>query len=276
LLKGIYYADRFFVGPIARPFDDVDILVRQEQLTTAISALRSDGFSLRDHRPLLEFAMRRFEHSVELKRGNAKLDLHWRLRNRPSYRLDAERIWQSRQDLKLASGTYNVLSDEYAVTMSILESASSIEQGGFRFKVLLDLFRMLETVHLHINWQKFFENRQRENILSISVNVLNMVIELFECKSRFYRLGDAIDRYEYLKVLLSRDEIIDILQAPRPSPQNRIWFMQCYNGNTKIYIGWTVLSFLFRRRISRVLPSALSIWYIFSSLFQTFRDRSEQ
>jgi hypothetical protein len=275
VLKGAHYSERFFPAPFSRPFDDIDILVRQGRFEAANKALRSCGFRQIDNRPLLEPIIRRFEHSITLERCGAKLDLHWHLRNRPSYELDMDRIWQQQQSLQLQSGSYPVLSDEYAVTMSILEAAHSIEQGGLRLKVFVDLFQILKTVSCEINWDEFMGMRQRENILTISVNVLYVLNQLFECEREYPELSTVLVRYQNLLVVTQRNQILRLVQAPRSNTQNRSWYSQCYNGNTRLYAGWTVMSFLFGRRTRLSLPSLSSLTYILSSLFNTTRKKSK-
>lgn len=275
VLKGAHFAERFYAAPLVRQFDDVDILVKPEQFKIVLNALRTREFKQVDRRPILESVIRRFEHAVEFKRGDTKLDLHWQLRNRPSYRLDMDRIWQQSQHLRLGTETFAVLSDEYAVTMSILEAAGSIEQGSLRLKVLIDLFKMLETLSSEMNWEAFLQMRERENILAISVNVLHLLIRLFECEARHFELSAALAPYRHLLVIHERDELCDLVRAPKSDTKNRTWFLRCYSGNSGIYVGWMAISFLFRRRPSRKFPSRSGVFYAISSLWGMMYTKSK-
>jgi hypothetical protein len=228
LLKGLLFAERLYGGIDRRPQYDVDVLVRARHFDRALRALERCGFARQTYDL----------HSRTLVRGDLKLDLHRFLRWAPAYRLDEQSLWAEARDVRIADRTVPTLSDDHTLVMLTLATFEDLGQGMAKLKQLLDLFLFLRELEGSMDWQSFLAQRERENLRAVSVNVLALVLDVFEAHQTLPRLAAALKAQPEQPRHGSRDEVLALLAAPRKAAANLAWFARVYPGVFAHYLAW--------------------------------------
>ena len=202
LLKGPYLAHRFYGDLAQRTFEDIDLLVRPEQAGPCLRWLRSElGFSssalfhplLRGFSPLL----RSLTHAKSVRRGDLTVDLHWALRCHPSFAIDDARLWATRQVFALpgrGEESINVPADEYVLVLTLLGIFDDLSRLLIPIKGLVDAFLILRAIDAVMDWPDFLARRRTERLHWIVVDVLAMILELFEGRELLPRLAGALEK----------------------------------------------------------------------------------
>jgi len=235
VLKGLPFAAKHFGGVAARRLVDLDLLVRLRDVNRALRVLwdmgyrcgpryvttTGTGLTIRKHRL-------RTDHALTLTRDRIHVDLHWCLRMAPAYRWDESDVWADSQEVRVNDVTCPVLSDEYALVLLLPSIASDIGRGACRLKHLLDVYQLLRREAEHFDWLRFFEARRSQNILKITVNVLEIVLDVFACRHQFPQLVDALQPQRSLHVLRSSAESLELVHRRGRNVANAMWFVQVY------------------------------------------------
>lgn len=140
VLKGETLANRFYPWGFVRHQGDVDLLVREAEVPTAIGALQSIGAQLRKGKASLSAGRMKQEHAAALTRGQPAVDLHWMLRPGPGYAISMKRVWRDRRPVPSLSGITETVSDDDLLVLLCVSLAADLGRGGVRLKSLLDLF----------------------------------------------------------------------------------------------------------------------------------------
>lgn len=228
LMKGLSLAERLYGGLDRRPQFDVDVLVPRRLFKAAIRALRRRGFASAAYDL----------HSRTVVRGEGKVDVHHALRWAPAYRLDERALWNDARDVTIAGRPVRTLSDEHTLVMLILNAFEDVGQGMVRLKQLLDLWLLVRNVDGTLDWQRFLERRARENLLAVSVNVLALVLDLFEARGLAPHLDAALRPHAGRLRHANRDAALALLAAPRKAPESFEWFASVYPGSVGRYLVW--------------------------------------
>jgi hypothetical protein len=231
-IKGEVFAARYWGSARYRRQGDLDLLVPREMLPQALTSLMSLGFAPRarrvrmlNGRAALRPQLLRSTHALLLRRGDLAIDLHWTLRTAPAYRIDEQRLWQERQDVRVDEVTYPTLTDEYALVLLLLSLEHDIGRGGCRLKTCIDVMQLLRTTQQTMDWPTFFRQRTEENTLRIAVNVLDLVLTVLQCEDEFTELADAMR--PHLSSLVLRDSAakLELFRRRRGSPANKFWVL---------------------------------------------------
>jgi hypothetical protein len=271
LLKGPHYASRFYGGPAMRQYDDLDVLVRPRDLDRATRVLSELGFEQVGRRPVLESAVRHFEHAILLQRDGDKLDLHWAIRTRPGFRLDGERLWRQARPFEIRGLRCLVPSDEDILLSIALGIAEDLEQGGVKLKPFCDLYRAVEAIGPDLSWPAFFDARRDDGTLLLVVNVMTVFGRLFDAESEIPALGAALARHRGLVAADSADRAMELVAAPRGAPIGRVWFARCIDCNPIRYHAWQGLAFVFARSFPNRVPRGATVRAVLSSLLRPGR-----
>jgi len=256
LLKGPYLAKRFYADLDRRAFWDIDILVQREELGNAQRHLISAGFARRSRILFNEQLTVRFGHAFDFAKSGIAVDLHWALRNRPSYRFDYRNIWKAKQEFWLDDVRFYVLSDQHALVFTLVSTFNDIEVAKLRLRSLVDLYMMVRALHGEVDWDRFLEDRRTENIFKISVNVLNLFLRVFDCNRDFPDLARAIDRR---RSELEGDNPVTIetlVSHSRVGMSHRLWASRLYEISRLRLLFWWMISMPFRRAAFRAGKSA--------------------
>jgi len=256
-LKGPFDAQRFYGGIYQRSYMDVDILIHREDIPVADQLLREMGFSRLSLTLLSHNAMTRFTHTYDyhkrvagpdlpVQRQYLSLDLHWKLRSHFTLRLDYATIWEQQDECQLQGRIFPVLSVEYALVMNILGVFFDIELGVIRLKGLLDLYKMLETVDPVMDWNVFLEKRASENISGIVLNVIDVLMDTLDCRSRFPGIAAMVEKHRSCIRLADTADKFRLLERSRSSLHNRRWAHDLYQAPVLRSFLWTMVSLPFR------------------------------
>jgi hypothetical protein len=240
LLKGPYHALRFFGGLDRREFADLDLLIKKEDLAAVQRLLISRGYS-RKSGVLFNLALTsRFTHALDFARQDAAIDLHWQLSANAAHVFDYDSIWQQRQPFVLRNRKFSVLSDEYELVFSLISILKDLERGAGRLKAFVDLYFILRALGPRVDWPQFLENRKRERILQISLNMLASCLELFNCAEEFPDVAQAVAQNGRFRKL-SSEQLMDLLDAPLGALRNRVWAVRLYEcSRTHVFLWWLV------------------------------------
>lgn len=246
LLKGAYLATRFFGRIDRRLFYDLDILVSRDNLPAVERLLRTSGYIRRSKILFNETLTTYFTHAFDFAKSNFTLDLHWRLSANAAHALDYTAIWRQRQEFALRNRNFFVLSDEYELVFSLISIFKDLERGAARLKSFVDLYFILSALGPRIDWEKFVENRRREKILRISVNVLALFLDLFDCRDRFPAVAKFVARERALVKRVSSENTAALLEASLGSLQNKRWAAGVYECSRVHVFLWWLVSLPFR------------------------------
>jgi hypothetical protein len=246
VLKGPYVAARFFGSMDRREFSDLDILIKRDDLAAVERLLRNHGFGRKSTVLISRALTAHFTHALDFVKPNVTLDVHWLLSANAGHSLDYDAIWRHRQTFVLRNQNFFVLSDEYEVVFSLISIFKDLERGAARLKAFVDLYFILSAPNSPLNWEQFLENRRRERILQISVYVLALFLELFDCADRFPEVATAVARQHHLFKRVSSDDLELLLEAPWGALQNKKWAAGIYECSRVHVFLWWLVSLPFR------------------------------
>lgn len=238
-LKGLYFGQRFYGDIDRRHQFDVDVLVRPGEFEAALGALARTGFDvetdLESGTPMSERLRvirgplrSRTPHAVEVRLGEAKLDLHWCLRARSVSRMEEGTLWSAREEFTLEGSSFETLSDDHALMFLLLSLCTDVKRGASRTKSFLDLYLLLRELEPQLEWEAFFARRAQEGLLGVCVNVLALFLVLWGCGPEFPGLVSALERRRRQIELADEAEALALVERPRGNRENRIWRRRIY------------------------------------------------
>jgi hypothetical protein len=228
VLKGFPLAARLYGGLDRRPQHDVDLLVRRRDYRSALRRLARLGFARR----------KRDLHSRSVERDGVQIDVHRHLRWAPAWRVREDDLWRAAVEVRIEGVQVPTLSDEHTLLLLTLAAFEDLGQGQAKLKQLLDAYLLLRATDGTIDWERFFTLRGEENLLAVSVNVLALVVELFQARGELAHLPAALDRRRDLCVLSRREELLELVAAPAKHRANLVWFGRVYPGSLVHYLLW--------------------------------------
>jgi Uncharacterised nucleotidyltransferase len=256
-LKGPFVAQQFYGNVHQRSYIDIDILIPRDDLLAADRLLREMGFSRLSLVLVSNKTMTRFTHTYDYHKRIARpdtpvhrrylpLDLHWKLRSHFSFRLDYESIWKQQEVCRLQGRSFPVLSAEYALVLNLLGIFFDIELGTIRLKNFLDLYMMLEALDSSMDWAAFFKRRASENISEIALNVIDLHLDVLDCRSRYPGVASFIEKNRRLIRLTDSPDKYRLLDRSRVTLKNRRWAHARYHAPVLQSYLWTMMSLPFR------------------------------
>ncbi len=251
LLKGPYLAKRFYGGIDRRAFWDIDILIRRRELARAAQLLVRSGFERQSRILLHEDLTIYFTHALEFAKPGVIVDLHWALKNRPSYKLNYQDIWENRQNFSLDDAVLSVLSDQYALVFTLISIFNDIEVAKIRLRSFVDLYMITKAIHDNLDWNQFLEDRKGERVFKISLNMLGLFLRLLDCRGEFPNLARAIDLRKGFLELNGAETIGKLITHSRVGMPHRLWASRLYQGSRLRFLLWWMISMPFRRAAYR-------------------------
>lgn len=238
LLKGPYSATRFYGALDRREFADLDVMIERRDLADVERLLLRAGYTRKSGVIINSALTSRFTHALDFVKEGAAVDLHWVLSANAAHALDYDAIWRDRQRFTVHGREYAVLSDEYEVVFSLISIFKDLERGAARLKAFVDLQFILLTLDARIDWSRFFENRRREKLRGVSVSVLALFLELFDCADRLPRVAAAVTSQRLGTTSVGA---ADLLSAPRGALRNKLWAADYYEcSRFRVFLWWLV------------------------------------
>ncbi|HEY7320677.1 MAG TPA: nucleotidyltransferase family protein [Candidatus Binatia bacterium] len=246
LLKGPYLAERFFGGIDRRLFSDLDILIRRTDLAAVERLLRSCGYIRKSTFLISRALTAHFTHAFDFVKPKVTLDLHWALSANAAHSLDYDAIWRQRQTFALGNHNFFVLSDEYELVFNLISIFKDLERGAARLKAFVDLYFILNAFSCRFDWEHFLHNRKREKIRQISINVLVLFLDFFDCRERFPEIARAIAREGRLVKHLPSERFQSLIEASPGALRNKAWAAGIYECSRMHVFLWWLVSLPFR------------------------------
>ncbi|MFC1453523.1 nucleotidyltransferase family protein, partial [Verrucomicrobiota bacterium] len=136
-----------------------------------------------------------FGHAVGFRRNRFFVNIHFNTCSSFSP-LESAQL-NARLECHVFDGIcYPVLSPEYELIWKILTVFRDIESGGIHLDVLLDIHALIQTVEPTFDWPAFFRKRVDDGMLVLTMNVLDMVLTLFECQRRCAKLEHSMSCHQ--------------------------------------------------------------------------------
>ena len=256
-LKGPFLAERFYGNIDRRAISDIDLLAKKRETDVIDRMLEENGYLRKSYIfPTRSLAVY-FTHHFEYERSGIALDLHWNLSVHFSFSIDYERLWRTNKIYEFRRKKYRVLSDEYELVFQILSIFRDIELGTITLKSFLDAYMILKHTGTNTDWDEFFACRRNEGIYKISINILDLVLCLLDCRSEFPELAIYIDQNGKLIKARDLDQKLGLLNQSGFSYKNKIWALGLYSTSPLFSFLWWVVSLPFKLPVYRQSSSKL-------------------
>lgn len=240
-MKGPYLAQRFF-GDLSRRFmSDIDILVRGEDLETAIVAVEAAGL----HPPSgVKFDPRNpfwGIHAVELRGEAGTLDIHHAIRNLPKISFDYEKIWRDAREFTIGNETFTTLCDTDTLLIAAIGLGADIQTSHHNLRKIWDIYMMLRQMDTVTDWRAFFAERDREGSLKLVLNMFSFCLLLLGTEQDCPNLGRAMSSHSRLVLIASERQAEAIFARDKQHIANRMLFSRLLPVSVLHYwLGWMV------------------------------------
>jgi hypothetical protein len=251
VMKGPELARRFYGSDDRRCYWDLDLLVRHAALDDSRRLLTESGFERRSPMFFGERISIAVAHALDYAKGEVGIDLHWKFSSHPSFRLNYERVWDRREAWILDGRTCNVLSAEDALTLNLLSSFKDIERGAFRVRSFVDLWMILQVIDANFSWDRFFSERNEENVRLICAGVLSLFLVLFQSAARFPRLARELERHGDARFQGTRMDAMQLIEPTFLGPARRLWASRLYQISRTRHLAWWALSLPVRLNVHK-------------------------
>jgi hypothetical protein len=176
-LKGVVLARLLYPTPALRPMFDIDLLVKEQDLTAACRVAETLGYRLPDETPS-QTARPYHYHLHYVKKGPAPiyLEIHWGLGQKNRYRIDNAGIWERAHESPW--GQSMLMSDD--------DTFLYLCQHFFkhflfkRLSWICDIYEWIE--QKEINWDRVFHAAQSQGMATFLTYTLKVVSEFYEMK----------------------------------------------------------------------------------------------
>jgi hypothetical protein len=249
-LKGLYFGERLYGDPSRRQQRDVDVLVRSACFEPALEVLGRLGFDVvtneDDGKPVAlrvrEIRGRSPEtapHGVTVRRGeDTRVDLHWCLTSRSARFLPEEPLWAARRPFAVDGQGFETLSDADTLMFQLVSVCSDLRRGASLAKHFLDLYLLLRAIDADLDWDAFFARRQRERLARACVNVLAVLLEVWECADELPGAARGVRDRRGEVELRDHAEALALLERPRGNEENRAWFRRVHPRSAPRWWAW--------------------------------------
>lgn len=251
LLKGLHFALAYGGGLERRGMADLDVLVRRRDVDPALSLLERLGYRRRARFWLGAGLTSMFTHACELDRGGIPLDLHWTLVRHPSYRIDADDVWQRRQGFDAHGARVQVLDDEHALTFQALAAAKDLELGTVTLKTFVDLYAIARCYEEREAWEPFFAARTRERTARATTAMLALAHSLV---GRAGELPGLVSCLSHRPPPAVPAGLAERIARRSRSWRDRLWTLRLHEIPLLAAGAWWALSLPFRIAAHRPAP----------------------
>jgi len=250
-LKGPFLAARYYGDVDRRAVSDIDLLIRKEGLPQADRILRGSEYVRKSRAFPSETLAVVFTHHFEYGKNGTDLDLHWNLSTHFTFKIDYIRLWRESRMFTYRGRDYRVLSDEYELVFQILSIFKDIELGTIKLKSFVDAYMIMRAAHGESRWTEFFEQRRREGIFRISLNVLDLVLCFFELHKEFPELAEYLDRNRTYLEITDPDERAGLITRTGFTLSNKRWALALYSSGSVYSFFWWLTSLPFKLQVYR-------------------------
>lgn len=245
-LKGPLLALRFFGNIDRRTIADIDILAKNEDLNDIDRLLEAFYYRHMTNTLLNNRITRKFVHHFEYRKQDTVLELHWVFSRHFSFHLDHNKIWQQKKKVIVNDKSFFVLSDEYELVFQIVSALRDIESGNISVRSFQDIYVILKAINRNTDWRQFFDDRKKEGLFSISLNILDLVLSILECYEEFIALSCYMENKTAYIRYKSMDDKLKLIKHSRFALKNKIWTFALYDTHICKAFCWWAVSLPFR------------------------------
>jgi hypothetical protein len=182
-LKGVHLAENVYHNLALRPMDDVDLMVRKDDLPLAAKRLIAMGFTAPGYvGPDLDCSVHQHLAAFS-KMGIATIEIHWTIANpNDPFEIDTDGLWERACGVTIGGIELLGLSPEDSLLYSCIHAAYQHKCE----KAILPLYDILEIIRRseqELNWSRFLlltarwkANRCTYVMLAFARELLNAVI----------------------------------------------------------------------------------------------------
>ncbi len=238
-MKGPFFVERFYGNIDRRKIRDIDIFARKEDVDGIHQILVQQGYGRRSKVLLGKERMLKHTHHFEYWKDNLPLDLHWAFCNKAGFALDYEKIWDARKVYTHRGKEYFVLADEYKLVLRIISIFKDIEVGNLTLKSCLDMYMLLRALGQGLDWGRFWVAREAEGLSAVSVNILDLVLSVFDCRQECPELERALQSQRHLIKCQDLSSQINLFKHSQWAIQQKQWAFGLYpQGQVKAIFDW--------------------------------------
>lgn len=250
-LKGAFLGARYYGDIDRRAVSDIDLLIRKEGLPRSDRILRGFGYVRKSRAFPSEALASMFTHHFEYGKNDLNLDLHWSLSTHFTFKIDYFRLWRESREFMFRGKSYGVLSDEYELVFQLLSIFKDIELGTIKLKSFVDAYMILRAAYGETRWTEFFERRRREGIFKISLNVLDLLLCLFELNEEFPKVAAYINENLILIKITDPEERAGLITRTGFNIRNKRWALALYSSGSVYSFIWWLTSLPFKLQVYR-------------------------
>lgn len=181
VLKGAYLAEKVYEDIALRPMQDIDLLLKKNDLDKGKNVLINLGYS--PVKPIYtEFETTHHHHISELIKGSLAVELHWNISS-PGYpfSIDIDQLWERAIEQDIAENIVLVLSPEdLLLHLCIHTSFPELYKATIRF--LYDIRMVMEKFNDIFRWDMFLQTAFAWKAERCAFLTLRMAEDLFALK----------------------------------------------------------------------------------------------
>lgn len=149
-LKGLHLATAVYRSPVLREMNDIDVMVRPEQVESVSEVVRALGYTALSEVPVA-IALKAAHHVPRFLRGEVELEVHWRLaRTGESPTVEPNLLWSNACPLPLAPNAMCLAPEDLLVHVCVHAAAAHHFEQGIR--PLCDVLAMVNVWRGTLDW----------------------------------------------------------------------------------------------------------------------------
>ncbi len=176
ILKGAYYADVIYGNSALRPMNDLDLLIRESDLSQADKILLEAGYSRRGD--VRRDRATKANVGFVSRPGDVIIELHWHLVvPYSSLRIDMNDIWDNAVPTVVGGSEVMVLSVEDLLLYQCYHTAKHM----FSYYGLRSLYDIIEIINYNrspIDWETIMQRARRWNAVNSVYLAFQLAVEL--------------------------------------------------------------------------------------------------
>jgi hypothetical protein len=183
ILKGVALAYTVYEDPLCRQHGDLDLWVRPEQLSEAMGALQSLGYTAQDKadRPSeLTRLVGGEQQMVSHIPGSGMIELQWPVLRgewvRHTTQIENEAIWQRRIEVSIAGCSAHVMAPEDTLIHLALHQAINHQFSHPWLRGLLDVHLVI--LHQAPDWDQLVARARAWRVATVTWSMLDLVTRL--------------------------------------------------------------------------------------------------
>jgi hypothetical protein len=254
-LKGPILADRLYGDLGMRAIVDVDLLVRWRDVGRVEAVLFADGYRRRSKQTIFRGLAHVFAHDFAYEREGFAVEVHWALQRHPGLKLDHDAVRGRATMFEVEGLTLRAAATTDELVLQILSAFTDLQLGEAKLRTFVDQYALLAALGERFDWSGFLAARAAEGLGGITIGMLALLFDLFDCREDFPSLAALVaERRPNLGVLRRADGLAALRTSPRIMRQRIEWLKLC-DSSLPLALLWWALSLPTRLTVHRRRPA---------------------